>query len=123
MITRFWGALPVAIVVGLLALRACVAVSPRDRLAPVESEPSDPPNTTATAGSIYVARGGPVVIGYQASGKARVMVDGRELHECHGIVGGLVCKWVTSPGAHAIRFAAPETARLMWSPVDRKSVV
>jgi 4-amino-4-deoxy-L-arabinose transferase-like glycosyltransferase len=119
-ITRWWGALPAAIAVGLLALRACVAASPGDRLAPVASEPSDPPNTTATAGSIYVARGGPVVIGYQASGKARVSVDGRELHECHGIVGGLVCKWVTAPGAHAIRFAAPDTARLVWSPVGRR---
>jgi 4-amino-4-deoxy-L-arabinose transferase-like glycosyltransferase len=119
-VTRWWGALPVAIAVALLALRACVAVAPRDRLAPVASEPGDPPGTTAAVGSIYVARGGPVVIGYQASGKARLALDGHELHECRGIAAGTVCRWVTSAGPHAIRFAASDTARLVWSPVGRR---
>jgi len=120
LVRRWWGVAPAVVAVALFALRACLAVSPRDRLAPVASEAHDPPGTTAVAGSVYVARGGPLVIGYQGAGKARLQLAGKELGECHPIVGGMTCRTIVAAGPIAIRFAAPEIARLVWSPVGRR---
>ncbi|HEU4730304.1 MAG TPA: hypothetical protein VFT22_20545, partial [Kofleriaceae bacterium] len=63
-LARFWGVLPVGAVVILLIARACLHTPPLDRLAVVASEPADPPGAVARAGAIFVARGGPVIIGF-----------------------------------------------------------
>jgi hypothetical protein len=117
---RYWGVAPVAIAIGLLALRACVYVAPLDRLAPSPRLPGDPPNATARAGSIDIARGGPIVIGYQSSGPARVMIEGRDPipRDCHPIASGSVCRIILGHGPAAIRVAGD--VRLVWSPVGRR---
>ena len=121
---RAWGVVPIAIVVGLFALRAGLAVPPLDRLAPVPGEPRDPPGTRARAGSLDVARGGPVVIGFQSPGPARLQLAGRDIasttKDCHAIASGFVCRIIVPHGPTAIRFAAPPSARLVWSPVGRR---
>jgi 4-amino-4-deoxy-L-arabinose transferase-like glycosyltransferase len=114
---RWWGAIPIALVIGLLALRACVHVDPRDRLRVVPSAADDPPGTIAQAGSLAVARGGPVIIGFHSEhGIGRLTVAGLDLRG-----QALVKDRVVLPaGPLAIRFAAPPDARLVWSPVGRR---
>jgi 4-amino-4-deoxy-L-arabinose transferase-like glycosyltransferase len=113
---RFWGVIPVALVVALLGVRACVTTAPLDRLAIGEAQTGDPPGTVVHEGSIDIARGGPVIIGYYSPGPARLTIATREL------VGSAVIKerLVIPAGPTAIRFAAPPKARLMWSPVGRR---
>ncbi len=116
MILRWWGVLPVAIAIGLFGLRACVHTDPRDRLRVVAAQPDDPPGTVAQEGSLAVVRGGPVILGFQSTGRARLSVGGRELRGT-----GVVKERIVVPaGALAIRFAAPADARLVWSPVGRR---
>ena len=113
---RAWGLVPVALIALVLALRAGCHVEPLDRLAPAASDPRDPMHTRAYAGSIAIARGGPVVIGFQSAAPARVTFAGHEL-----VGTGLVKERIVVPhGATALRFAAPRGARLVWSPVGRR---
>jgi 4-amino-4-deoxy-L-arabinose transferase-like glycosyltransferase len=116
-LVRFWGIAPIAAIALLLGLRALLHTPATDALAIVPSEPSDPPNTTAYAGSIYVARGGPVIIGVHSPREvARITFAGRELRG-----RGLVKERLLVPrGPAAIRAALPEGARLVWSPVGRR---
>ena len=60
-LVRFWGVAPVALIALLLGLRALLHTPPLEALAPVPSEAQDPPGTRSYAGSIYIARGGPVI--------------------------------------------------------------
>ena len=111
---RFWGVVPVALAAGLLALRACVAVPPLARLAPDASAPRDPPGGAARRGSLDIARGGPVIVGFQSAGLARLVVGTNELAG-----EGLVTRRIILPaGPIAIRLAGD--ARLVWSPVGRR---
>jgi len=117
---RYWGALPIALAIALLALRAVVATPPLEQLAPAASDPRDPPGTHARVGSLLIARGGPVIIGFESPRPARLVVgavaEGRE------IVGqGLVKDRIVLPkGPIEIRFASSDGARLVWSPVGRR---
>ncbi|MEO7731133.1 MAG: glycosyltransferase family 39 protein [Kofleriaceae bacterium] len=115
-ITRFWGVVPVAIVIALFGLRAGLHVDPLDRLAVVAREPADPPGSIARAGSIAVTRGGPVIIGFLSPGEARLVFAGTNVGG-HGLVHSRI---IVPHGAVAIRFAAPPGARLVWSPVGRR---
>jgi 4-amino-4-deoxy-L-arabinose transferase-like glycosyltransferase len=115
-ILRWWGVVPVLVIAGLFGLRAWLHVAPIDRLAIVAREPQDPPGLVARQGSIYVARGGPVIIGFVSEGDARVAFAGR-----HVIGKGLVKIRVVVPqGPQPIRFVAPPGAYLVWSPVGRR---
>lgn len=116
-LTRFWGAIPVALAILLLVLRALLVTPPLDALARVPADPRDPPGTTAYEGSLYIARGGPVILGFQSIGNARLVVNaGKELTG-----SGLVKERIVLPsGPVAIHFAAPPRARLVWSPVGRR---
>jgi 4-amino-4-deoxy-L-arabinose transferase-like glycosyltransferase len=116
-IRRFWGLVPLAIAVGLIALRGCLHEAPLDRLAGAAADPADPPGTLARAGSIAIERGGPVIIGFQAAAPARLTLSGQELRGSEGVT---VHRLVLPRGPAAIRFAAPPGARLVWSPVGRR---
>jgi hypothetical protein len=113
---RGWGAIPLAVAIGLWAVRAGCAVAPLDRLGPAAAEPLDPPGSIARAGSIFVARGGPVIIGFDSARGARLAFAGQELRGA----GVVVRRIIVPHGATAIRFAAPPGARLVWSPVGRR---
>jgi 4-amino-4-deoxy-L-arabinose transferase-like glycosyltransferase len=115
-IRRFWGAIPIALAIGLFALRACVTTPPRDRLAFAPADERDPQGTIAQQGSLLIARGGPVIVGFQSNGPARLQVGTRE------IIGALLVKnrIVLPAGPVAIRFAAAPDARLVWNPVGRR---
>jgi len=114
-LTRYWGVLPIALAIALFGVRACIHVEPLDRLTPVVPQ-GDPPNTQPLAGSVLVARGGPLIIGFASSGQARLSVNGRELRGT-----GVIKERILVPaGPLAIRFAAPPGARLVWSPVGRR---
>lgn len=115
-LSRFWGVLPIGVAAVLLAVRAWLHVAPLDRLAPAAAAPGDPPGATARAGSIFVARGGPVIFGFLSDGEARLEVAGETLRGA-GLVRRRV---IAARGAAAIRFAAPPGARLVWSPVGRR---
>ncbi|HEX3764612.1 MAG TPA: glycosyltransferase family 39 protein [Kofleriaceae bacterium] len=115
-LVRFWAVIPLVAAAALLALRAWLVVAPLDRLAPTAAEPADPPGTTARAGSIFVARGGPVILGFLSDGEARLGFAGQEVRGA-----GLVTRRiVVAHGPAAIRLAAPPGARLVWSPVGRR---
>ena len=115
-LARAWGLIPIGVAVVLLLVRAWLHVAPLDRLAAAATEPGDPPGATARAGAIFLARGGPVIIGFQADRDARLSFAGQELRG-----RGLVKRRIVVPrGAAAIRFAAPPGARLVWSPVGRR---
>ena len=115
-LARLWWLIPLAAAAALFALRAGLAVAPLDRLAPAARDAGDPPGTTARAGSIFVARGGPVILGFLGDGEARLQFAGQELRGT-GLVKRRI---VVAQGPAAIRFAAPPGARLVWSPVGRR---
>ncbi|HTR55741.1 MAG TPA: glycosyltransferase family 39 protein [Kofleriaceae bacterium] len=112
---KYWGVFPIALAAALIGLRALVATPQLARLAPVPSDTRDPPGTRAYAGSLDIARGGPVIVGFQSSGLGRLTVAG------HEIAGRTLAKdrIVLAAGPVAIRVAAPD-ARLIWSPVGRR---
>jgi 4-amino-4-deoxy-L-arabinose transferase-like glycosyltransferase len=113
---RWWGAIPIALVAALLLGRAALHTPPLDQLAVVAAGPRDPGGTTARAGSIFITRGGPVIVGFQSELNARLVVAGTELRG-----RGLVSRRVILPaGAAAIRFAASGDGRLVWSPIGRR---
>lgn len=115
-VPRFWGVIPVALIAVLLAVRAWLHVAPLDRLAIAAGDAKDPAGTVARAGSIYIARGGPVIIGFYSERPARLSFAGRELAGT-----GVVKERIIVPrGAQAIRFAAPGGAVLVWNPVGRR---
>lgn len=89
-------ALPLVAIALLLGVRRCAHVDPRSRLAPDGS------------GSLYIARGGPVIIGW--FGDLKVSIDGRVITRDSRIVlpEGPVAISVTGPG------------RLIWQPVGRR---
>ena len=116
---KLWPLAALALIAALLGVRACLTTAPLDRLAITPSgelDPRDPSGTQEWRGSIFIARGGPAVIGFLSPSAARLVIGTRE------VVGrGLVTQWMVVPaGATAIHFAAPPTARLMWSPVGRR---
>jgi 4-amino-4-deoxy-L-arabinose transferase-like glycosyltransferase len=122
LILRFWGAIPIALAAALLVLRSCVVTPPLANLRVVPSDPRDPPGTVARAGSVWIARGGPVRFGFMSSGLGRLTVAGNE------IVGRNFVDPADKEGHHrivlpagpvAIRIAAPDV-RLIWNPVGRR---
>src|SRR5687768_10528619 len=86
--TKYWGVFPVAIVIALFAVRACLSTPPLENLgrdSPDAREPRDPPGTVVYEGSLYNARGGPVVLAFQARNDARLVVRiGFEVKELRG---------------------------------------
>ena len=115
-LARFWGAIPLGVAAALLVVRASLAVAPLDRLAASPAEPGDPPGSAARGGSIDIARGGPVIVGFQSDSAARLRVAGQELSGA-----GLVKRrLILAHGAAPIRVAATPGARLLWSPVGRR---
>jgi 4-amino-4-deoxy-L-arabinose transferase-like glycosyltransferase len=117
LIARYWGAIPIAIAIALLVLRALLHTAPLDNLAPVPSDPSDPPGTRAYAGYVMVARGGPVIFGFQTDGPAHLSVATHRLIAGRGLITDRV---VLPAGPTTIRFAAPPAARLVWIPIGRR---
>ena len=116
---KAWPVAAIALIVALLCLRAAVTTAPLDRLAvtpDAERDASDPPDTRELGGSLFVARGGPSVIGFVTTGPARLVVGD------HVITGtGVANQWMLLPaGPVAIRFAGPAKSRLVWSPVGRR---
>ena len=130
---RYWGIVPIALAIALFALRALLATTPLDNLAPVTADPRDPPGTHVREGWLYIARGGPVIVGFDSPGTARLVVGDPQLMRNGAPAGkalvgkGLVGfkgrdsgRVVLPPGPIAIRFSAPDGARLVWSPVGRR---
>lgn len=113
---RYWGVVPVVLVIALLGARACLHDAPLDRLRAVPTDAVDPPGTRAHAGSLAIVRGGPVIVGFHSAGRARLTVAG---HDLQG-TGTIKQRVVVPHGAIAVRFAAPPGARLVWSPVGRR---
>jgi hypothetical protein len=107
---------PVVVAVGLLALRAWLHVEPLERLGPGAADKADPPGVEVRVGSIDVARGGPVIVGFQSESHARLTFAA---HEVRG-TGLVKDRIIVTKGPQAIRFAAPPGARLVWSPVGRR---
>jgi 4-amino-4-deoxy-L-arabinose transferase-like glycosyltransferase len=115
-LARFWGAIPIGVAIALFALRAGLHTAPFDRLAPAAAEPGDPAGAVARTGSIFIARGGPVIVGFQSDGPSRLALAGQEMRGA-----GVVTRRIIVPrGAQALRFAAAPEARLVWSPVGRR---
>lgn len=124
---RYWGVVPALLVVLLFGLRALLATAPLDQLAEAPPDSRDPPGTVARTGSLYIARGGPVIVGFQSPRPARLVVGAADMTRGDAAVGrelvgaGLVKDRIVLPtGPVAIRFAAPARARLVWSPVGRR---
>lgn len=116
-LTRLWPLAPVALIALLLGLRALLHTPALDALAPTTAEPRDPPSTIVRTGSIAIARGGPVIIGFLSPhAEARVVVGGRELRG-RGLVKD---RMILPTGPAAIRVALPADAMLVWSPVGRR---
>jgi 4-amino-4-deoxy-L-arabinose transferase-like glycosyltransferase len=129
-LARLWGVTAIALVVALLALRACLHTPPLanlERLPTEAADPRDPPGTVVYQGSLHIARGGPVIVGFQTQQPARLVVGTGDLvrgdaSAAKELVGrGLVKdRIILMAGPVAIRFAAPPGARLVWSPVGRR---
>jgi 4-amino-4-deoxy-L-arabinose transferase-like glycosyltransferase len=87
----------------LVVLRFMGATDPLDRLSHGQGE-------------LLIARGGPVIVGFQSPSKATLTVAG------HVITGtGLVKDRVVLPAGPAhIQFDGPAESRLVWSPVGRR---
>ena len=60
-----WGVLPIVVAIGCSRCARVVTTAPLDQLAPVARELRDPPGTTR-AQALYIARGGPVIVGFQS---------------------------------------------------------
>jgi hypothetical protein len=116
LITRFWGVIPIALAIVLFAARACVHVAPIDRMVVSPAQIEDPPSSHAETATLWVPRGGPMIIGFQSDGPARLIVAS---HDIRG-VGVTKDRIVVDAGPLPIRFAGPPNARLMWSPPGRR---
>ncbi len=122
---RFWGVIPPVLVVALFALRACLHTPQVGNLAPAAPDvhdPRDPAGTRVYTGSLYIARGGPVIIGVQAPSDARLVVSGAPGMPPRELAGRGINKdrLVLPAGPVAIRLATHGDARLVWSPVGRR---
>jgi 4-amino-4-deoxy-L-arabinose transferase-like glycosyltransferase len=113
---RVWWLLPVALIALLLGVRQLVVASATESLRAASTTLDDPPGAHALQGSLYVARGGPYVIGFQSAGPARLVVGNES------VVGAGVVKKriVLQAGAVDLHFATTDNARLMWSPPGRR---
>jgi hypothetical protein len=110
-------AAPFAAIALLLALRACVHVDALDRLAPATREANDP--GPAYAGSLEIARGGPVVVGFIGTGPARLVVNGQDFTGTGAApLYTTTRRVILPPGPASIHFSGD--ARLIWSPVGRR---
>lgn len=109
----------VGLICALLGLRAALATAPLDRLVvtpAAERDAHDPADTRELRGSLFIARGGPVVIGFISPGPARFGVGDRIITGA-----GLVTQRIIVPaGPIAVHIAAPPHTRLVWSPVGRR---
>jgi 4-amino-4-deoxy-L-arabinose transferase-like glycosyltransferase len=115
LVATYWLAIPALVIVALFALRALLVTPPLDNLRVVESDPRDPPGTVARAGSLYIARGGPVVVSLQSMTPARLTIADKDM------VGLANRERIVLPeGPVAIRFASPPSGRLVWNPVGRR---
>lgn len=121
-VRRTWGVIPVALIGALLATRAYLAPEPLAHLVAQPAGPSDPPGCLVYTGSLFIARAGPVIIGFQSRDQARLTVAPTQSSNALHLVGvGIVKDRLVLPvGPVAIRFAAPAGARLLWSPVGRR---
>jgi Dolichyl-phosphate-mannose-protein mannosyltransferase len=69
------------------------------------------------AGSWVFPRSGPTVVGFWSPGPARLFLDGELVAEGSGVRQERV---VAEAGPHALRFEAPDGARLLWHPPGRR---
>ena len=115
-LTRFWGVIPIAVAIGLFAVRACVHVPAVDRMVVTPSLADDPPKAQARTATLWVPRGGPLIVGFQSDGPARLTIASRDIRGS-GVVKD---RLVVDAGPLPIRFAGPPNARLMWSPPGRR---
>jgi 4-amino-4-deoxy-L-arabinose transferase-like glycosyltransferase len=94
LIAKYWGAIPVAVAVLLLVIRALATTEP------------------PTSGSILIARGGPVILGFDGDAKLTVgtqVMSGR----------GTIHQRIVLP-AGPVAFRLEGDARLLWHPVGRR---
>lgn len=105
----------IAIIAGLLVLRAALTDDPLERLS---ATPGRAAGTTVYEGSWYFPRGGPYVLGFQSPGGAASLdVDDRRLASGTGLVRK---RRVFDVGIVAVKFTAPAGARLVWHPPGRR---
>ncbi len=109
--------LPVVAVAALLGVRAATTADPLDRLAAAEVSPD---GRVVYTGSILVARGGPVLFGFQGAGSTLSIGGTAVDRDCRPIADGQLCRMLVPAGPAAIRFAATPGARLVWVPVGRR---
>jgi 4-amino-4-deoxy-L-arabinose transferase-like glycosyltransferase len=110
---------PIAIAAVAIALvliaRMVLHTAPLDALAPGAPTAGDPAGIVRT-GAIDLPRGGPFVLGFQASGPARLEIAGKVIAG-----SGLVTqRIVLQAGAASIRYAGPADGRLIWHPPGRR---
>lgn len=102
-------------IAGLLALRAAVTETQLERLSASPGKRSD---TTVYEGSWYFPRGGPYMLGFQSPrGSATLHIDGRKVASGSGVQ---FKRRVFQTSVVAVRFVAPEGARLLWHPPGRR---
>jgi 4-amino-4-deoxy-L-arabinose transferase-like glycosyltransferase len=127
LVSKYWGAIPIALAALLVAVRAFATTAPLDRLAPGTPDPRDPPGATVRTGSLDIARGGPVWIAFETDSQARLTIGERADHPpgqpnagMYELAGrGMQKQRIVLPaGPVAIRLAGD--ARLLWLPVGRR---
>lgn len=91
----------VGVLVALLGVRALIATNPHDQLRDGD-------------GYLYIARGGPVIVGFQSDSPASLDIAGKHLSG-HGLVKDRI---VMPAGPQHIHVTG--NARLVWSPVGRR---
>jgi 4-amino-4-deoxy-L-arabinose transferase-like glycosyltransferase len=118
LLSRFWGAIPVAAIALLLVVRALVHTPQLANLAQGGvADPRDPPHTTVYEGSIHIARGGPVIFSFwsRSHGAGHLTLGHRETSG-----SGVQMRTYLPEGPTNIRAALPADGVLMWSPVGRR---
>lgn len=98
-----------AVTVLLLALRAWTHVPALARLGST--------GDGAREGELYAPRGGPYILGYEARGEARLLVDGQVVAKGPGKQSA---RRIYDAGTLRIRFEGPEGAVLLWHPPGRR---
>jgi 4-amino-4-deoxy-L-arabinose transferase-like glycosyltransferase len=116
LIARVWGVIPIALAIVLFAVRACIHVPAVDRMAASPSLTEDPPKSRAHTATLWVPRGGPMIIGFQSDGPARLTIASKDIRGA-GVIKDRI---IVDAGPLPIRFAGPPNARLMWSPPGRR---
>ncbi|WP_428266319.1 glycosyltransferase family 39 protein [Haliangium sp.] len=122
-------AVAVALLAGIAIARNAAVIAPLDALARTQAD-----GHARYQGSWHFPRGGPYILGFEASTPARLFIDGRQVATG---AGQQSARRVYEPGAHAVRFelalsdpddAAAATdpgdveagARLLWHPPGRR---